>query len=135
MESLLHPDRALEMVLAATHALEPVTVTLDRALDHVTVEDVRAAEDVPLTDISAMDGFAVRAADVATAAATAPIMLKVVGYVPAGQTFEGALEPGECVRIMTGGPLPAGSDAVVKIEDTRGADEPTAKSVEILDTV
>lgn len=128
MEDLLHPDRALEMVLAATRPLSPVELTLDQALDHVTVEDVRAAEDVPLTDISAMDGFAVRSADVGRV----PVTLSVVGYIPAGQVATRGLRPGECMRIMTGGPLPEGADAVVKQEDTRGAERPEDTRVEIL---
>src|SRR4051812_34073774 len=135
MEDLLHPDRALEMVLAATHALDPVTLTLDRALDHVTVEEVRAAEDVPLCDISAMDGFAVRAADVAEAGPERAVALAVAGYTPAGQTATRPIRAGECMRIMTGGPLPEGADAVIRQEDTRGADGAAATRVEVLATV
>jgi molybdopterin molybdotransferase len=135
MENLLHPDKALEIVLEATRPLEPVTLTLDKALDHVTVEDVRAAEDVPLTDISAMDGFAVRSADVASASASTPVALKVIDYVPAGRTSVKTVGAGECIRIMTGGPLPAGADAVIKQEDTRGADDANATRVEVLTTV
>lgn len=135
MEDLLHPDRALEIVLGATQASEPVEVTLDRALDHVTVQEVSAAEDVPLTDISAMDGFAVRSADVEAASPALPVPLAVVGYIPAGQTAQRAVGPGECMRIMTGGPLPPGADAVVKQEDTRGAEGPGATRVEVLSSV
>ena len=131
-EELLHPDKALAMVLAATLALDPVELTLDHALDHVIVDDVHAAEDVPLCDISAMDGFAVRAADVAAATGAVPVALTVSGYIPAGRTADRPLAPGECMRIMTGGPLPEGADAVIKQEDTRGAETPDAKRVEIL---
>ena len=120
------------MVLAAAQALPPVERTLDHALDHVTVGELRSAEDVPLTDISAMDGFAVRAADVAHAGPGAPVALAVVGYVPAGQVATRGLAPGECMRIMTGGPLPRGADAVVRSEDSRGADRPEDTRVEVL---
>jgi molybdopterin molybdotransferase len=132
MEELLHPDTALAIVLEAAEPLAPVPVTLDRALDLVAAEDVRAAEDVPLADVSAMDGFAVRSADVAGASRERPALLRVVDYVPAGRTAVRALAAGQAIRIMTGGPVPAGADAVVRQEDTRGADGPGAGSVEAL---
>lgn len=77
-------------------------------------EPVMAALAVPPFDNSAMDGFAVRARDVARA----PVELAVVGDLPAGRHPEGVLRAGQAMRIMTGAPLPAGADAVVPVEDT-----------------
>ena len=65
---------------------------------------------------SAMDGYAVRSADLAQASGEAPVTLDVIGHEAAGHVFEGALGPGETVRIMTGAPVPEGADAVVKYE-------------------
>ena len=69
-----------------------------------------------------MDGFAVVAADLARASAERPVTLPLAGEVPAGDTREHRLEPGRCLRIMTGAPIPAGADAVVPVELTDGGD-------------
>jgi molybdopterin molybdotransferase len=132
MDELLHPDTALEMILAATRPLAPVLLPLEEALDHVAAEDVRAGEDIPLTDISAMDGFAVRAADVERANPSRPVRLEVIDYIPAGSAPGKPVGAGQAVRIMTGGALPAGADCIVKQEDTHGAESPDAKSVEVV---
>lgn len=77
----------------------------------------------PPFDNSAMDGYAVRAQDVGSARAEAPVHLRLVGKAAAGQQFAGTLGEGECVRVFTGSPLPLGADAVVMQEDTRVAPE------------
>ncbi|ABB31278.1 molybdenum cofactor synthesis domain protein [Geobacter metallireducens RCH3] len=84
------------------------------AAGRVLAEDVVAPWEMPLCDNSAMDGFAVRAAD----CATIPAALKVTGYIPAGGEVTGAVESGCAIRIMTGAPLPPGCDAVVPVEET-----------------
>ncbi|GLI37006.1 molybdopterin molybdotransferase MoeA [Geobacter hydrogenophilus] len=84
------------------------------AAGRVLAEDVVAPWEMPLCDNSAMDGFAVRAAD----CAAIPAALKVTGYIPAGGEVTGAVEPGCAIRIMTGAPLPPGCDAVVPVEET-----------------
>ncbi|MBT1076178.1 molybdopterin molybdotransferase MoeA [Geobacter grbiciae] len=84
------------------------------AAGRVLAEEVVAPWEMPLCDNSAMDGFAVRAADCAAIPAT----LKVTGYIPAGGEVTGAVEPGCAIRIMTGAPLPPGCDAVVPVEET-----------------
>jgi len=83
-------------------------------------EAVHAAVDIPVFDNSAMDGFAVRFADVRGATATEPVELNVVGDVAAGSTDDPAMRRGECVRIMTGAPLPTDADTVVPFESTKG---------------
>ena len=84
-------------------------VSLAAAHGRALTVDVLARRTHPPFDVSAMDGYAVRAADVATA----PAHLTVIGAAPAGRAFEGTVKAGEAVRIFTGGPLPAGADAVV----------------------
>ncbi len=106
-------------------------VALADALGLVLAEDVAAPEAVPPFASSAMDGFAVRAADVAAAGDRAPARLRVTGTLAAGAAPEVPVGPGEAVRIMTGAPLPPGADAVAIVELSRPApDDPG--TVEIL---
>jgi molybdopterin molybdotransferase len=87
----------------------PEVVPVGDCLGRVLAEDVRAAVDVPPTDNSAVDGYAVRSADIPV---TGLRQLRVVGDLPAGAVFEATLGPGEALRIMTGAPVPAGADTV-----------------------
>src|SRR6188768_1598781 len=115
LESL---DTHLARVLRAVHPLAPVDVPLADAGGKVLAVDVRSRLDIPLFDNSAMDGYAVRHADVATASAAHPVTLRVVGEVAAGSAGDPAIGPGEAVHIMTGAPLPTAADAIVPIEHT-----------------
>jgi molybdopterin molybdotransferase len=90
--------------------------------------------DLPPFDNSAMDGYALRAADVSSARTEAPVSLRVIGQVAAGRTFLQKIEPGTCVRIFTGSPLPPNADAVVMQEDTR-VNTDKRNEVLVLDTV
>ncbi len=105
---------AHQRIVSSFSALAAETVSVADASGRVLAEAVRARLDQPSVDLSAMDGYAVRTADVPSV----PIELKVVGSAPAGGAFERALRPGEAVRIFTGGPVPAGADAIVIQEDT-----------------
>lgn len=105
---------ALSRVLSAFTPLPAELVALPDALGRVTAEDIRARLSQPPASMSAMDGYAVRAEDVAQA----PVVLRQVGEVQAGSAFDGSIGPGETVRIFTGAPLPDGADAVVIQEDT-----------------
>jgi molybdopterin molybdotransferase len=87
----------------------PEVVPVGDCLGRVLAEDVRAAVDVPPTDNSAVDGYAVRSADIPV---TGLRRLRVVGDLPAGAVFDATLGPGEALRIMTGAPVPAGADTV-----------------------
>jgi len=92
---------------------------LSESAGRVAAEAVASPIDLPTFDNSAMDGYAVRSADVASVSAQAPVALKLAAHVPAGTVFTGAVESGTCVRVFTGSPLPNGADAVVMQEDTR----------------
>jgi molybdopterin molybdotransferase len=118
---LISIEEALEQLLANVPVLpEEEKHPLD-ALGQVLAEDVTAGFDIPPLDNTSMDGYAVRAADTAGAAGESPRELRVIGEVAAGYVFEGVVEPGTVVRIMTGAPMPAGADAIVPFEET---DEP-----------
>ncbi len=119
MNELMPIAVARAQVLAAIPAALPaVTVALGDALGRVLATDVAAATDLPPWDNSAMDGYAIRAVDVAGATETAPILLSVAGEVAAGSASETAVVPGSALRIATGAPMPPGADAVVAVELT-----------------
>lgn len=107
-------------VLALVSALPLVTVPLEEALGRVLSADVVAAVDLPGFDNSAMDGYAVRSADVAGASSASPVVLDVDGDIAAGDTTAHVLRPGAALRIMTGAPLPEGADAIVPVEESDG---------------
>jgi molybdopterin molybdotransferase len=98
------------------------TVPLDDALGRVLAADAVAPEDVPGFDNSAMDGYAVRAADTAHAGPGSPAALALTAEARAGAPAERPLEPGEAFRISTGGALPEGADAVIRLEEATIAD-------------
>ncbi|MBP2312366.1 molybdopterin molybdotransferase MoeA [Azospirillum soli] len=105
-------------ILSAFSALPAETVALPDALGRVLAEAVVARLTQPPFQATAMDGWAVRAADIDDADATTPITLRRIGEASAGHAFAGTVGSGETVRIFTGAPLPAGADAVVMQEDT-----------------
>ncbi|HLT83309.1 MAG TPA: gephyrin-like molybdotransferase Glp [Phototrophicaceae bacterium] len=107
-----------ESVLGRVEPLEPRRVPVTEAHGLRLAEDLTAVLAVPPFANSAMDGFAVRADDVAGATADAPVALPVVGDAPAGTAHPPAVRAGTAVRIMTGAPLPEGADAVVPVELT-----------------
>ncbi len=110
---------ALALVLTDAKPLAPETVPVNDALGRVLAEDLISLRTQPPAAVSAMDGYAVRAADVSAVPAT----LRVVGEVAAGHPFNGEVRAGEAVRIFTGGVMPQGSDTVVIQEFTaRGGD-------------
>lgn len=112
-------DEALDRILAAVPRLGVERAPFDRALGQVTVAEIVAGDDLPPWDNSGMDGYAVRAADVAASSPAAPARLRVAGDLPAGRAPERPVEPGQAIRIMTGAPIPPGADAVVMVEKTR----------------
>jgi len=115
---MISVDEALEYVLKHFEPLEPEEVEILDALDRVLAEYVYSDMDIPPFDNSAMDGYAVRAADTVGASSQAPVTLRVIANLAAGYTTDFVVEPGTAIRIMTGAPLPAGADAVVRFEDT-----------------
>ncbi len=116
---LLPVEEALQRILAALVPLPAELVPVSQALGRVTAEPIRARRTQPPVAVSAMDGYAVRATDVATV----PVTLRRVGAAPAGGGYAGSVGPGEAVRIFTGGPVPSGADAIVLQEDVDASSE------------
>lgn len=109
MSGLLLVAEAQRRILDAMPLLPAEQISVADGLGRVLAADVAARRSQPPMPVSAMDGYAVRAADVAAL----PCELRVVGHAPAGHAFDGGIGPGEAVRIFTGAPLPDGADAVV----------------------
>ncbi|HWS49577.1 MAG TPA: molybdopterin molybdenumtransferase MoeA, partial [Microbacterium sp.] len=118
--SLRSVEEQLARVLDAVRVLEIETLAVADSAGRTLAEPATAAFDIPLFDNSAMDGFAVRAADVAAATAMNPVALSVVADLPAGVSGDPSLGPGDAARIMTGAPTPTDADAIVPFEDTAG---------------
>ena len=118
-DRLLTVEEALDRVFAAIAGpTEPELAWLSEALGRVAAEPVASPISLPPWDNSAMDGYAIRAADVATAAEDAPVTLEVIGEVRAGQPPETTVRRGTAARIATGAPVPPGADAVIQVEAT-----------------
>ncbi|MFI0410064.1 gephyrin-like molybdotransferase Glp [Actinomadura sp. 3N508] len=113
-------DEHLADILGNVAVLPPLDLALLEAQGTVLAEAVSAPVPLPPFDNSAMDGYAVVAADVAAATEADPVTLPVIGDIVAGDTGVSALRPGLTARIMTGAPLPAGADAVIPVEWTDG---------------
>lgn len=114
---MISVEEAQSRILQAVAPLGRETVSLAQAAGRVLAEEVAARVTQPPAALSAMDGYAVRAEDVATVPAT----LTVIGDAPAGRAFAGTVDAGQAVRIFTGGSLPDGADAIVIQEDTERA--------------
>jgi molybdopterin molybdotransferase len=126
MNAMMTVEEALARVIASgAPPLEEEKVALEQAYGRVLVRDLRALRTQPPFPNSAMDGYALRAADTAPAPAT----LTVIGESAAGRAFEGAVGPGEAVRIFTGAPMPAGADSIVIQEDVEREDKRIRLSV------
>ena len=111
---MISVEEARQRLLASLKPLGIEQVALSDATGRVLAEPVAARRTQPPWPVSAMDGYAVRAADVARV----PVQLRVIGSVPAGQAYDGKVGRGEAVRIFTGAPVPEGADAIVIQEDT-----------------
>ena len=131
---MLDLEEALARILAAMPALRGERVCLTNAHGRVLTEPVVSPMDLPMFDNSAMDGYAVRAEDVALAKPDSPARLRLAGKIAAGETFKGHVTAGTCVRLFTGAALPAGADAVVMQEDTRAAESERGE-IQVLDSV
>jgi len=112
-------EEARSTILGNVKPVGVERVAILQALGRVTAEDLLAPRDMPACDNSAMDGYAVRAAD----CHAVPLKLRVTGHINAGGEIPGPVTPGCAIRIMTGAPLPSGCDAVVPVEDTDGGRE------------
>ena len=123
--ALLSVEEALARILDGAVATGPVPLRLEDAAHRTLAEDLRATLTQPPFNASAMDGYAVRHADIARLPATLPLL----GESRAGQSFGGKLTSGGCVRIFTGAPVPEGADAIV-IQENTTADGPNVTVVE-----
>lgn len=114
----IEPGDALRIVLEKTSRLTAVKTALAETLGCVLAEDITAQHDMPPFDNSAMDGYAVLAADIAGASEDSPVALKLVEEQPAGKATDVRVVPGTAIKIMTGAPVPGGADTVVPVEKT-----------------
>ena len=115
---MISVEEALKKILPHIQPLGTEKVSLLDALGRVIAEDIYAKRDIPPLDNSGMDGYAVRSADIAKATRDHPIRLEVVEDLPAGFISKKVLQKGQAIRIMTGAPIPRGSDAVIPVEET-----------------
>ena len=111
----LRASEALSLILESAPLSGVETVMLEQSLGRVLAEAVCANRDLPPYDVSAMDGFALRSADVMNA----PASLTIIEDIKAGNMPTRTVQAGQCARIMTGAPMPQGADAVIRVEDTR----------------
>jgi molybdopterin molybdotransferase len=119
-DALKSVDAHLADILDVVQPLGALDLTLGDAHGCVLVEDVHSTFPLPPFDNSAMDGYAVRSEDLRGATAESPVVMPVVGDVAAGSASPYTVQPGLCVRIMTGAAMPPGADAVVPLEATDG---------------
>ena len=119
VQRLTSVEDAKRIILEHAIPLGAEQVPLRDAVGRVLAQDLTASTPLPPFDNSAMDGYALRASDTATAASEQPVILQVVGEVAAGHVFDRVLGSGEAVKIMTGAAVPAGADSVVMLEDAR----------------
>ena len=116
MPDMISLEEARALVLSQVEALPVETVSILDAVGRVAAADLRSDIDISPFAHSAMDGFAVRADDLAAASEDAAVELDVIAEVAAGETYDGPMASGQCVRIMTGAPVPDDANAVVKYE-------------------
>jgi molybdopterin molybdotransferase len=119
---MISVDEALKIVLDNVAPLGVERISIMDALGRVLAEEIHSSRDIPGFDNSAMDGYAVRAADIEAASESHPVRLKVLETVGAGAMPSLPVEAGQAVRTMTGAPIPDGADAIVPVERTRGVE-------------
>jgi len=122
---MISVEEALERILSYVSVLAAVEQPILESVGQVVAEDVVSGMDIPPYDNTAMDGYAVQAADTTGTTLEQPVRLKVIGELAAGYLYDGEVTPGTAVRIMTGAPMPRGADAVVPFEET---DEPEGRA-------
>ncbi|MDD2929214.1 MAG: molybdopterin molybdotransferase MoeA [Sideroxydans sp.] len=110
---------AQRCVIEAMKRLGTESVPLQQAFGRVLATDIKANRDQPPYDVSAMDGFAIRSADVANS----PVLLEIIEDIKAGDMPGKTVQAGQCARIMTGAPVPQGADAVIRVEDTEAVSD------------
>lgn len=122
MVRLTSIEEARRRVLAEAVPLEVESCSLSEALGRVLAEEIVAPHPLPPFDNAGMDGYAVRAADLVDATPETPTPLEIIDVIPAGRVSSVTLGPGQAAKIMTGAPVPPGTDAVVQVESTEEQD-------------
>jgi molybdopterin molybdotransferase len=118
-ENLMPVEEARSRILQEVRALPSEWCGLDDCAGRVLAQDVVSGINIPMLDNSAMDGYAVRAGETTDASSEKPVILRITGEIQAGAVrLAGSVGPGCAIRIMTGAPIPAGADAVIRFEDT-----------------
>ena len=120
MPQLIELEEARRIVIESSAPLAPEAVPLESALGRGLAEQITSDVAIPPFDNSAMDGFAVRAEDTASAAEGEPVTLRVAGESRAGSPAERPVGEGEAFRISTGAVVPEGADAILRQEDAAG---------------
>src|SRR2546430_6069585 len=126
---MLELEQARQRIFDCLSTLPSEAVFLSEAAGRILTEPLIGTLDLPPVDNSAMDGYAVRAADLAQASRENPVTLQALGEIPAGSSATFTIMPRTCVRLFTGSPLPAGADAVIMQEDVTVASENSQKVV------
>ncbi len=116
---MLELEQAVSQILAVVPPPTAEQIAVKDAHGRVAAVRLASPIDLPIFNNSGMDGYAVRAREVAAANESSPVRLKLAGKVTAGQAFQGEMPAGSCVRLFTGSPVPEGADAMVMQEDTR----------------
>ena len=115
----LQIEEAISMLRSAASVVrEKETISLGQPVGRILAEDIIAEHEQPPFARSPLDGYALRTRDTKGAGPEKPVRLKVIGKIYAGQVYEGTVGAGQCVRLMTGAPIPAGADTVIRQEDT-----------------
>ena len=130
---MLELEKAVEAILASIPAPKNEVVPLAEAHRRIVTENILSTTDLPPFDNSSVDGYAVQSRDLASASAQNPVVLHLAGRIAAGENVHATLASGQCIRIFTGSPLPAGADAVVMQEDTQ-VDVNRPREVSFLDS-
>ncbi|MCX5833602.1 MAG: molybdopterin molybdotransferase MoeA [Deltaproteobacteria bacterium] len=115
---MISVDKALEQILGVINPLRLEKVNILEALNRVLGEDITSDRDIPPLPNSAMDGYVLRFDDTLGATRERPVVLTVIDDIQAGRVSTKTIGPGQAIRIMTGAPIPAGADAVTRVEDT-----------------
>ncbi|HEY3369098.1 MAG TPA: gephyrin-like molybdotransferase Glp [Symbiobacteriaceae bacterium] len=116
---MLRVEEARELVLRRAGARRVMRLPLEQALGLILAEDLVAPEPLPSFPRSGMDGYALHSGATQTASREAPVVLPLSGVIPAGHPLSASLTPGSCASIMTGGAIPDGADAVIRLEEVR----------------
>lgn len=122
-EQLISFTKALQLTLEGITPLEQETVSVFSLINRVVVNDLFSLVNSPESDVSLKDGYAVLSLDISHASPDKPVKLRVIGAIPAGGQFDGAVSSGSVVRIWSGAQIPAGADAVLSEEFARTSDD------------